>query len=73
MVIPRKIEKLLDKRAKMAVKLMALNSELDQWLESKGADLADADICDAVTSGCMVYAEPYTAYSIVMDYIENKL
>lgn len=73
MVIPRKIEKLLDKRAKLAIELIALNSELDQWLESKGADLTDADICDSVSSGCMIYAEPYTAYSNVMNYIENKL
>ncbi len=73
MKIPKKIEKILDKRAKLALELMAVNSELDNWLESKGANLMDADIKDAVQTGCMIYAEPWTAKEIVQEYIENKL
>lgn len=73
MVIPKKIEKLLDKRAKIAIELMDLNAKLDQWLESKGADFTDTDICDSVTTGCMIYAEPYAASSNVKEYIKNKL
>lgn len=73
MVIPKKIKKLIDKRERIAIELMHLNAELDNWLESKGADLTDTDICDAVLTGCMIYAEPWTAKILVEEYIENKL
>ena len=73
MKIPKKIEKLLDKREKLATELMSVNTELDNWLESKGADLTDEDITDGVLTGCMIYAEPWTANRIVRDYVENKL
>lgn len=73
MKIPKKIEKILDRREKIALELMSLNAELDAWLESKGTDLSNADIRDAVTSGCMIYAEPGAANIIVREYIENKL
>lgn len=73
MVIPKKIEKLLDKRAEIAIELMDLNAKLDQWLKSKGADFTDTDIRDSVTTGCMIYVEPYTANSNIKEYIKNKL
>lgn len=73
MKIPKKIKKLIDQREKTAIELLSLNSELDNWLESKGADLTDADICDAVLTGCMIYAEPWTAKMLVEEYIKNKL
>ena len=73
MKVPKKIEKILDRRAKIAMELMYLNTELDKWLESKGTDLTDEKINDAVLTGCMIYAEPWTANRIVRDYIENEL
>ena len=73
MNIPKKIEKLLDKREKLAMELLSVNKELDDWLENKGADLTDASICDGVLSGCMIYCEPWTAKMIVRDYIKNEL
>lgn len=73
MKIPKKIEKILDRREKISIELMHLNTELDNWLESKGGDLTDSDICDGVLSGCMIYVEPWTANRIVRDYIENRL
>lgn len=73
MKVPKKIEKILDRREKITMELMSLNTELDEWLESKGADLTDEKINDAVITGCMIYAEPWTAKQIVRDYIENEL
>lgn len=64
---------MLNKKEKLAMKLISVSSELDKWLESKGVDLTDTDINDAVLSGCMIYAEPWTAKRIVQEYIENKL
>lgn len=50
---------------------MCLNTELDKWLESKGADLTDEDLNSAVTSGCMIYAEPWAANEVVRNYIRG--
>lgn len=73
MKIPKKIDKMLDRREKLAIELTNINTEIDNWLESKGANLIDAELCDAVLTGCMIYAEPCTANRVVRDYIENKL
>lgn len=73
MKIPKKIDKILDRREKLSIELMHLNTEIYSWLESKGADFTDEDICDGVLTGCMIYVEPWTANEIVRDYIENKL
>ena len=50
-----------------------MERELDDWLESKGVDLGDPDISDAVLSGCMIYTEPDSAKSQVEDYIKNNM
>lgn len=43
------------------------------WLEENGADLTDADLRDSTISGCMIYCEPDTAKTNVMEYIEKKM
>lgn len=73
MRIHKRIEKLLDKRQKLAEELTLANIELDNWLEKNGADLTDVDICDAVLTGCLIYCEPSNAKRIVRNYIENKM
>lgn len=73
MNIPKRIEKLLDKRQQLAENLIAINCEIDTWLENKGVDLNDPDISDAVLSGCMIYTEPSTAKDMVKTFIENKM
>ena len=73
MKIPKYIENILNRREQLAYQLNECNVKLDDWLEKNGADFNDRDICDAVISGCMIYAEPTTAKDLVMDYIQNKL
>ena len=73
MNIPKRIEKLLDKRQQLAENLIVINCEIDTWLENKGVDLNDPDISDAVLSGCMIYTEPSTAKNMVKTFIENKM
>lgn len=73
MKIPQKIEKLLEKREKLAYQLLAAESELTDWLSEKGADFGNPDICDSVISGCMIYAEPTVAKNNVREYILEKL
>lgn len=73
MEIPNKIQKLLDKRMKLAIDLMDVTSRLDLWLEENGADLTDSDITDSTLTGCMIYAEPRNAKRNVEDYIRDKM
>ena len=73
MEIPNKIQKLLDKRMKLAIDLMDVTNRLDSWLEQNGADLTDSDITDSTLTGCMIYAEPGNAKRNVEDYIRNKM
>ena len=73
MIIPKKIEKLLDRREKLGVELINASAELDKWLAAHGADFSDTDIRDSVVTGCMIYVESETANRNVREYIENKL
>lgn len=73
MEIPNKIQKLLDKRMKLAIDLMDVTNRLDSWLEQNGADLTDSDITDSTLTGCMIYAEPGNARRNVENYIRDKM
>ncbi len=73
MEIPKKIQKLLDKRMDLAIDLMDVTSKLDLWLEENGADLTDSDITDSTLTGCMIYSEPGNAKRNVEHYIKNKM
>ena len=73
MEIPKKVQKLLDKRMDLAIDLMDVTSKLDSWLEENGADMTDADITDSTLTGCMIYAEPGNAKQSIEDYIRNKM
>lgn len=73
MEIPKRVQKLLDRREKLAMNLISVINELDSWLEENGADLTDSDITNSTLSGCMIYTEPVNAKSSVEDYIKNKM
>lgn len=73
MEISKRIQKLLDRRKRLAMDLMSVTSELDNWLEKNGADFTDPDITDSTLTGCMIYAEPGNARINVEDYIKNKM
>lgn len=73
MEIPKKVQKLLDKRMDLAMGLIDVTSKLDSWLEENGADLTDSDITDSTLTGCMIYTEPENAKQTVEDYIRNKM
>lgn len=55
MEIPKRVQKLLDRRKQLAMNLISVTNELDSWLEENGADLTDSDITDSTLSGCMIY------------------
>lgn len=72
MKTPKYIDNLLTRRRVLAEKLCIVSSQIDEWLEKNGFDLADPDINDAVITGCMIYAEPDVAERILRDAIEKK-
>lgn len=73
MEIPKKIQKLLERREKLALDLMDVTSKVDSWLETNGEDLTDSDLADSTLTGCMIYCEPGNARINVEDYIKNKM
>lgn len=73
MKIPKKIQKLLDRRERLAMNLISVTNELDSWLEKNGADFTDSKLADSSLAGCMIYTEPATARIDVEDYIKNQM
>ena len=73
MEIPKKVQKLLDRREQLAEELIGVTNELDSWLINNGADLTDSDLADSTLSGCMIYCEPGNAKINVEDYIKNRM
>ena len=73
MKVPKKIEKLIERRRKLAEDLSTVSSTLDNWIEEHGGDLTDPDICDRVITGFMIYCEPCNAAFNVTKYILEKM
>lgn len=73
MRIPKYIEKLLNRREKLAYQLNDCSIKIDKFLQDNGADLLDPSICDSTATGCMIYCEPTSAKNSVITYILNDL
>lgn len=73
MKVPKKIERLLNRKEYLAYELAKVNCELDNWLENHGADLSSSPLCDCTVSGCMIYCEPTNSKLIVRSYIEDNM
>ena len=58
MKIPKKVQRLIDRREKLAKNLIDVCNELDTWLEKNGADFNDSDLVDSTVTGCRIYCEP---------------
>lgn len=71
MKIPKKIDRLLQRRTRLAEDWMAVIDEIDTWIEKNGGNLSDSDVNDGVLSGAMIYFESANAEEIVRRYIEK--
>lgn len=69
MKIPKYIDRLIERRMKLAYELMSVSSDLETWLEDKGFDLSS--MSDYTLTGCMIYCEPDAAASNVRNDILN--
>ena len=68
MKIPKYIDKLIDKRQKLAEKLMIISCELDEWLEKNNIPVGEEYTC----TGVMIYCEPREAAKCVREDILSK-
>lgn len=70
MKIPKYVDKLIERRMKLALELMDVSSQLDKWLKNNDFDLVK--MTEYTITGCMIYCEPYTAAHLVRQDILNK-
>ena len=68
MKIPKYIDRLIERRTKLAEQLNSVSTELDEWLENNEIPTGN----DYTRTGCMIYCEPYTAERCVRDDILER-
>lgn len=70
MKIPKYVDKLIERRMKLAFELMDVSSQLDTWLENNDFDLTE--MTAYTITGCMIYCEPDMAAHLLRQDILNK-
>lgn len=70
-IIPLYIEKTLERRRMLALRLAATCADLDSYCERIGVDLSDPDI--SLGSDKKIYCEPNTAYCLTREAILDTL
>lgn len=68
MNIPKGIEKLIDKRAKLAKQLMCADSELSEWIEKNSITVEEYDY----KTGCEMYCNPDESADRIRQAILDK-
>ena len=68
MKIPKYVERLIQRRERLALELMEVSAGLDEWLEKNNISTAS----DYTSNGCMIYCEPSTTSRLVRENILNK-
>lgn len=62
------MERLIKRRQKLAEDLNSADLQLSDWLDKKGITVPE----EVISSGCMMYAEPYASAEIIRREIERK-
>ncbi|MBE5898235.1 MAG: hypothetical protein E7279_01375 [Lachnospiraceae bacterium] len=65
MKVPKQIHEKLERRAELAIEIMVLTTDIDNWLEKNNIDVSD----EYKTSSCLIYLEPQN----VVDEIEERI
>lgn len=68
MKIPKYIEKLMERRAGLAVLLNHADCKLAEWLEKNGVEVEEYDIY----GGCEMYVNPWSSADRIKQAIEDK-
>lgn len=72
-MIPKYVEKMLQRRRNLAVKLMDACIEVDRYCEKIGIDSTEKANEIGINNDAMIYCEPYTAYDFTRKEIEKVL
>ena len=67
MKIPKYIDKLIDRRCRLAEELNSVACQLDEWCEKNGIDTYTDYLC----TGVLIYSEPSTAAWHTREDIKN--
>lgn len=68
MKIPKYIDELLDRRAKLAELLNTVDYKVTKWIDEHGIEVEDYDYA----TGVEMYANPYASADRIRKAIENK-
>lgn len=68
MKIPKYVERLIQRRERLAWELIKVGSDLDEWLEKNNISTETA----YTNTGVMIYCEPESAARLVREDIINK-
>lgn len=67
MKIPKSVQKLIDRRCKLADQLAIVCLKLDKWLDKNNIE---CESCDTHT-GVEIYCNPYSSKERIMEAITN--
>lgn len=70
--IPARVKKILADRTKAAQKMMALDSELVQWMEEQGIDVAHWNwkLGDHIHGGCESIVNPKASEEAILHFLK---
>lgn len=72
-MIPKYVEKMLQRRRNLAIKLMDACNEVDRFCEKIGIDSTEKANEVGINNDVMIYCEPHTAYDLTRNEIEKVL
>lgn len=70
--IPKYVEKLLQRRKKLAMELITVCCEVDDYCETVGVDMVDS-CTNSVLSDVTIYCEPWNAINNTREAIQKAL
>lgn len=73
--IPKYVEKMLQRRQRLAEQLADVSCNIDAYCESIGIDMTSYDVVEngALATDIKIYCEPSVAYRLTKKLIENHL
>lgn len=69
MKVPKHIHEKLERRAELAVEIMALTTDIDDWLEQNNINVDD----EYKNTSCLIYQEPYNVVNEIEGRIKEAL
>lgn len=73
--IPKYVEKMLQRRQRLAEQLANVSCDIDKYCESIGIDVTSYDVVEngALATDIKIYCEPSVAHRLTKELIEKQL